>query len=160
MKIQKFIRRAIFLFVLAFPLSATSTLAIDFGDNSGTFPFDGECDDLRFSGPGASGTDSATNLMRDAYDCREQYNSGNIYINNNIEISEPTYSSSDDDAFYDTEWEESDFGDNSSEWAYNGECDDPRFEGWGMADILVEDDARADAFDCFTLFSQGDIDWN
>ncbi len=157
---KKIFYRTFFVLLLALPVSIIPALAIDFGDNSGTFTYDGECDDLRFSGPGASGTDSAINLMRDAYDCRELYNSGNIYLNNDIEVSEPSYTSSDDDDFYDSEWEESDFGDNSSNYAYNGECDDPRFQGWGMADILVDEDAGADAFDCFTLFSQGDIEWN
>ena len=40
----------------AFDLDGLSdSLGIDFGDNSSMFAVDGECDDLRFSGPGLYG---------------------------------------------------------------------------------------------------------
>ena len=50
-----------------------------------------------------------------------------------------------------------DFGDDTSRWANDGECDDPRFEGPGMADKLMEEDRGHDATDCRTLFEQGRI---
>ena len=34
-----------------------------------------------------------------------------------------------------------DFGDDSSEWARDGECDDPRFEGEGSAETTVDANA-------------------
>ena len=34
-----------------------------------------------------------------------------------------------------------DFGDDTSEWAKDGECDDPRFEGTAFAAELVDADA-------------------
>ena len=40
------------------------------------------------------------------------------------------------------------FGDNSSEWAKDGECDDRRFRGVGMAKGLDQDDVGHDATDC------------
>ena len=40
------------------------------------------------------------------------------------------------------------FGDNSSDWANDGECDDPRFAGSGVADILLDEDRGHDANDC------------
>ena len=49
------------------------------------------------------------------------------------------------------------FGDDSSTWANDGECDDPRFEGRGMAAMLVADDLGHDATDCRTLYEAGDI---
>lgn len=48
-----------------------------------------------------------------------------------------------------------DYGNDSSEWAMDGECDDPRFEGPGMADVLLAEDAYADATDCMQLEAQG-----
>jgi hypothetical protein len=50
-----------------------------------------------------------------------------------------------------------DFGDNTSRWADDGECDDPRFEGAGAADTLLEVDRGHDAADCRTLFIAGRI---
>ncbi|GAA4644153.1 hypothetical protein GCM10023115_21130 [Pontixanthobacter gangjinensis] len=52
-----------------------------------------------------------------------------------------------------------DFGDDSSEWAIDGECDDPRFTGPGMTTTpLLDSDIRADATDCKTAFDQGRIE--
>jgi hypothetical protein len=50
-----------------------------------------------------------------------------------------------------------DFGDNSSEWADDGECDDPRFEGSGSAATLLDEDLGHDAADCRALFEQGRV---
>ena len=52
-----------------------------------------------------------------------------------------------------------DFGDNNSEWAYDGECDDLRFEGTGMAQLFSWEDVGHDATDCRTLLEQGVIQW-
>jgi hypothetical protein len=50
-----------------------------------------------------------------------------------------------------------DFGDNTSRWADDGECDDPRFEGAGAAETLLEVDRGHDAADCRKLFGAGRI---
>jgi hypothetical protein len=50
-----------------------------------------------------------------------------------------------------------DFGDNASEWAYDGECDDPRFAGEGMDETLLPADQGHDAADCRGLWNQGKI---
>jgi|GEM_PF-2494677 len=50
-----------------------------------------------------------------------------------------------------------DFGDDSSEWSHDGECDDPRFHGYGMASTTVEADALRDATDCRAAFNKGSI---
>lgn len=50
-----------------------------------------------------------------------------------------------------------DFGDNISNWANNGECDDPRFEGQGMAAFLIDSDIFHDANDCAALFNEDSI---
>jgi hypothetical protein len=50
-----------------------------------------------------------------------------------------------------------DFGDDSSEWAHNGECDDPRFTGLGAASKLLWADRFRDASDCRILYQRGEI---
>ncbi|MEK9586546.1 MAG: hypothetical protein VW039_10180, partial [Halieaceae bacterium] len=47
------------------------------------------------------------------------------------------------------------FGDDRSAWSNDGECDDPRFSGAGMAETLLEEDQFRDATDCRTLYEQG-----
>jgi hypothetical protein len=59
--------------------SRPSLAAVDFGDDSGDFTHDGECDDPRFKGPGMT----ATPLMEDdrfadATDCRDAYSRGEL----------------------------------------------------------------------------------
>ena len=49
------------------------------------------------------------------------------------------------------------FGDDTSLWAKDGECDDPRFEGSGMARTLLEEDRGHDASDCSELLRSGRI---
>ena len=49
------------------------------------------------------------------------------------------------------------FGNDASQWANDGECDDPRFEGNGMASTLLNDDRFHDATDCRRLYSSNDI---
>ena len=49
------------------------------------------------------------------------------------------------------------FGDDSSQWAQDGECDDPRFQGNGMAATPVDGDRLRDATDCRDLFNLGRI---
>ena len=50
-----------------------------------------------------------------------------------------------------------DFGDDASPWARDGECDDPRFLGEGVAQTQLDSDTYHDATDCRSLFSIGDI---
>lgn len=50
-----------------------------------------------------------------------------------------------------------DFGDDSSMWASDGECDDSRFEGDGVASSLIDSDIYHDASDCRTLYDAGAI---
>lgn len=49
------------------------------------------------------------------------------------------------------------FGDDQSMWANDGECDDPRFVGPGMASVLIDDDKFHDATDCRKLYISGSI---
>jgi len=106
----------------------------DFGDNSSTWANDGECDDPRFEGEGAADTLLDADRGHDAADCRALFNAGRVALRG--------------------AGGSIDFGDDESEWARDGECDDPRFEGAGMAATLVEADAYHDATDCRTLLGR------
>jgi hypothetical protein len=49
-----------------------------------------------------------------------------------------------------------DFGDDGSQWANDGECDDKRFEGSGMTStLLLDSDIGHDATDCRVAYEQG-----
>ena len=50
-----------------------------------------------------------------------------------------------------------DFGDDSSEWANDGECDDLRFFGEGTDKKLLTDDLYGDATDCKALEAAGKV---
>ncbi|MBU2992796.1 hypothetical protein Q4555_03680 [Octadecabacter sp. 1_MG-2023] len=49
------------------------------------------------------------------------------------------------------------WGTNESQWANDGDCDDPRFDGPGAHTILLPEDAYTDANDCRALFNAGRI---
>jgi hypothetical protein len=54
-----------------------------------------------------------------------------------------------------------DFGDDSSRFSRDGECDDMRFSGAGMTDTtLIDSDIRHDATDCRTAYNQGRLTFN
>ncbi|MFZ8952505.1 MAG: hypothetical protein ACO2ZB_02115 [Gammaproteobacteria bacterium] len=117
------------LFFLSFfiqPLSAQ----IFFGDDSSPFALDGECDDPRFKGNGMASTLLLSDIYRDATDCSTLYYDGQTSL-----LVAP------------------EFGDDSSPFALDGECDDPRFQGTGMARVLREENTLKDASDCMRLFN-------
>jgi len=55
---------------------------INFGNDSGSYPFDGECDDPRFRGAGmaVAASLSSSNRFRDASDCQTLFNAGLIFL--------------------------------------------------------------------------------
>lgn len=123
-------------------LAQPDLASIDFGDDESNWANDGECDDPRFAGEGVADTLVESDLLHDASDCRALYVAGSIVlIENNTPADEPGV----------------DFGDNSSTWAFDGQCDDPRFAGRGMSALLLDTDLFHDADDCRTLFEQDSI---
>ncbi|MCB1517303.1 MAG: hypothetical protein KDJ19_06775 [Hyphomicrobiaceae bacterium] len=116
--------------------------SINFGDDSSAYANDGECDDPRFEGSGMAEAWSRSNILRDASDCEAAYNNGTIAIAQDHSTAPVSNSG---------------FGDNTSEYAYNHECDDPRFDGPGMANVLSYVDMGHDAADCESLFNQGHV---
>ncbi|WIY52624.1 hypothetical protein O9Z70_14380 [Devosia sp. YIM 151766] len=125
------------------PATAWLTLLadrVDFGDDSGDWPHDGECDDPDFSGRGATAQPYDDNRLADASDCRAAFIAGTVVLRS-AGIASGAF----------------DYGNDQSRWAHDGECDDPRFAGPGMAKKLDADDIAADASDCRMLEAAGDI---
>ena len=119
-----------------------SLLAFEFGDDLGDWPLDGECDDPRFAGEGVAFSADSDDIMHDASDCRNLLYQGMVTLaaESDIQIQGDI-----------------DFGDDLSDWANDGECDDPRFSGTGMASSLMDEDALHDASDCQSLYAANDI---
>ena len=114
-------------------------LSIDFGDDTGQFALDGECDDPRFEGAGMGlPGGNSSHRDHDATDCRVLFDSGRVTVRM---------------------VDASDFGDDSSPWANDGECDDTRFAGDARYIGIVSNDThvRRDASDCRTLFNEGHV---
>lgn len=116
--------------------------SINFGDDASTWANDQECDDPRFAGDGMASTLVETDRAHDATDCRALFLAGSIHL---IEGT----TTSDNGSV--------DFGDNSSTWAFDGQCDDPRFAGRNMAAMLLDTDMFHDAQDCRELIETGSI---
>ena len=115
---------------------------VDFGDDGSRWAYDGECDDPRFEGPGMAQTTIAEGARHDATDCYRAYRGRTIELFR-IENTEGI-----------------DFGNDSSRWAFDGECDDPRFEGDGMAGGSLEKaDRGRDATDCARAYRAGTVDF-
>lgn len=54
---------------------------IIWGDDRGAFANDGECDDMRFSGPGMTSTTLLeSDIKHDATDCRRAYEAGRLQL--------------------------------------------------------------------------------
>ena len=137
----------LFASALAFtPISlaqSDSSISVDdviFGDDAGNWAGDGECDDPRFAGAGMTSTTLLDDdMFHDASDCRAHWASGFLSF-----AGTPTV-------------DDINFGDDSSIWADDDECDDPRFAGATMAETLVEEDMYADASDCSAAYEAGKI---
>ena len=126
------------------PAAALTSQSIDFGDDTSQWAFDGECDDPRFQGSGTALASSDRDRGRDATDCRELLESGRVTLTDLRDAS-----------LRDVAAEPPDFGDDTSQWALDGECDDSRFRGSGMASFLSDENRGHDATDCRQLFESG-----
>ncbi len=116
---------------------------VQFGDDSGQWANDGECDDRRFFGAGMAGSISWGSLARDATDCAAAYQAGTARLWSLPEAKAATQCSA------------IDFGDDFGEYANDNECDDYRFEGRGVAMHLDREDIGHDATDCQRLCNFG-----
>ena len=121
--------------------SMPSHAELRFGDDSSEWAFDGECDDPRFIGNGMADILLEEDLFADASDCQQLFEAGLI----RLRVGDSSVPGA------------VDFGVDTSEWIFDGECDDPRFVGDGMAEVLLEEDRLADATDCRLLYESGRI---
>lgn len=126
---------------------------IDFGDNNSPFTNDGECDDPRFEGPGAAAFNVEEGEYTDGGDCSR------LYLEGSLTYIDPANLDSVDSSGGDMLVDSSgiNFGDNSSIFADDGECDDPRFDGPGAAASTSEDNEMRDANDCRMMFESGQV---
>ena len=85
----------------------------------------------------------------DATDCKAAVDAGTASIRT---VYTPEYAAG---APYDSS--AIDFGDNTSDYADDAVCDDPRFEGPGVAGYVIDDDLKRDSADCKTAFEAGQI---
>lgn len=103
--------------------------AFDWGDDSGEYANDDACDDARFKEDGDDWTYQRTHVLRDATDCRAEYEAGliKLYL---------------------------DFGDNSGEYADDDTCDDNRFTGEGRSILTTDSHVKRDSADCIAAYRE------
>ena len=118
---------------------------INFGDDSGQWVNDGECDDRRFYGSGMSRSINWDSVGKDASDCSAAYQASSI----RLWVME--------DALAATQCSAVNFGDDSGDYPNDSECDDYRFEGRGVAARLNSDANGQDASDCQRLCEFGTL---
>jgi hypothetical protein len=125
---------------------------IDFGDDASQFSKDGECDDMRFSGPGMTDTTLIdSDIRHDATDCRSSYNQGRLTYQGGHRQEAATGSGYATSGVNHIIW-----GDDASKYSKDGECDDKRFQGAGMTNTpLLDSDVKHDATDCRAAYNQG-----
>ena len=114
-----------------------------YGDNSGEYPRDGECDDRRFVGSAMADSLGWGSTGRDADDCRAAVEAGMISLWDQQLAAEQTICSA------------IDFGNDSSDYSNDGTCDDIRFEGRGAAAQISYGDEGNDATDCSRMCDYG-----
>ncbi len=114
-----------------------------YGDNTGEYPRDGECDDRRFVGSAMADSLGWESTGRDAADCRAAAEDGMITLWDQQLAAEQTVCCA------------IDFGDDSSEYANDGTCDDKRFEGRGAASLITSGYEGRDATDCSRMCDYG-----
>ena len=122
------------------------TQGIAFGDDSGERAFDGECDDPRFEGEGVADTVESGHVLKDASDCRDAVRKSSARLESGRALQ---------DSLDGTTADGLNLGDDSGEWAFDGECDDPRFEGEGVADAVAAENVLRDATDCGRALRDG-----
>lgn len=123
----------------------TTASGISFGSNSSEYANDNECDDPRFTGGGMATSLHVNNIGKDARDCQTLFSAQRIRLART------------QDQWDTAQCRSIDYGNNSSTWARDNECDDPRFTGPGVDELLVFEDLKSDAADCRALCNAGEV---
>jgi len=131
--------------------TAVAAAGPDFGDDASQFSKDGECDDMRFQGPGMTSTPLLDQDIRhDASDCRSAFEQNRLTFKGD-NVTAASLASTTTDQVSHIQW-----GDDNGSFSNDGECDDKRFVGAGMTSTpLLDQDIQHDATDCRTAFQQG-----
>ena len=117
-----------------------------FGEDGSEFSHDGECDDVRFVGEGMADHLLTDSIGKDASDCRAAFNAGTVVPN-------PLFAEPAEPGAYL-------YGDDASEFALDGECDDIRFGGDQSHDMYyLDEDIGHDASDCRAQMAAGTVHW-
>ncbi len=116
---------------------------INFGDDTSDWANNKECDDRRFIGDIMTTILNNEDVGRDASDCQAGVESGALIAWSMVDSVAATQCSA------------IDFGDDTSQFANDHECDDGRFEGLGMASSVGQDMIGTDAADCSRLCGAG-----
>ncbi|MEO5808237.1 hypothetical protein, partial [Devosia sp.] len=133
------------------PPAAATAASIDFGDDTSEWAKDGECDDPRFTGQGAASELVAADIKKDATDCKAAFDAGTVTLKDGA----PTTPATTNTPAVATTGAAVDFGDDTSEWSKDGECDDPRFTGTGVSSDPSAVDIKKDATDCEAAVKAG-----
>ena len=127
-------------------LVAQDEAVLEFGDDTGEFASDGECDDVRYTGDGMAEILLTDSIGKDASDCKAALVAGTISV-------DPMHAVPIND-------EAIDFGDDNSDFSMDGECDDIRFVGAGSDKMIyIAEDIGHDASDCKSAFNAGKVKW-
>lgn len=131
--------------ILVLLSSAVSAQTVQFGNDSSKYSNDNECDDRRFIGTSMARDLDSDDNYRDASDCQRLYSAGMIKL---VDV---------DGGQAATQCNAIDFGDDTSDWANDDECDDPRFDGPGSAQTIAAKDLLKDATDCKATCEAGTV---
>lgn len=127
---------------------------IVWGDDSGSGAGNGVCDDPRFTGAGMAMMPSASDMGRDASDCRDLYFARGNWRRGGA-ATKVTYNqllklSPDGEIAY---------GDDTSSRANDGVCQDLRFASSDMVLVQMGSDIGTDASDCRSAVEEGRAQW-
>ena len=118
---------------------------INFGNDASEWAHDGECDDRRFRGSAMALGLDRDDVGRDATDCRQGFEQGKLTVWDFTAAKAATQC----DAIS--------YGDDASEWANDGLCDDYRFDGPAADYVLLHEDIGHDASDCRAQCDLGQV---
>ncbi len=174
---MRFILTGLILFTLSMPAAAQQ---IDFGDDASMWANDGQCDDKRFTGPGMTPTillDS--DIGHDATDCRTAFEAGMLELVAGAGQADATPMATSSRGVNSARGSKTDrvkgggfsnppvmaeliidgirFGDDSGPVSNDGDCDDRRFSGIGMASVISWENLARDASDCAAAYRAGTV---
>ena len=145
---------------LAMNVRPAAAQTVDFGEDSSIWANDGECDDPRFIGEGMSAGPRQADIRADATDCAAAFDAGKVTLDPAMADTQfPADRPAKPGTAVESDPGEIDFGSDTSPWANDGECDDPRFTGEGMSPQPQDSDIMADATDCQTLYEAFRIEY-